>query len=785
MISFRIAGTRRTARLQGARVPLWAVLVCLLFFLLSCLLSGGCSSPPKVAPRPAPPRAQIKEPLVSEKILEAYREFQRKDLDGARSRCGRMLMAHPDSLEAWVLLAVILEAQGEAEAVVETWEKVERILVYAGKLEPFLIQQLLYSATEHYAKIKNYKRSQIFLNELWRRFPDSEWSVKTQLMLAAMEFKREQWSLVIKACQVLLRIRSGHSSAGECRRMIRASTRMLEVGPQPAPDATSWRWEHPWPQGNSLHDVWVSKRGEVFVVGEAGTILHRRPGGRTFERVRSPTRWSLRRLTGTARDNLFAVGAAGVILHYNGKAWRVIREYAPAQEDLWGAFTTGREQVIAVGDAGTVVRRQGEKWETTQIPEVQLRSIWGASDGALYAVGLGGVLLKIEEGRWKTLNSDCYEDLWSIWGGQPKQIFAVGNRKTIVSFDGVRAKESVVGRAHFRDVAGDGTAQAWAVGTGGDIVHYRHRKWRSERSGTFMNLYGVAVGSSQQVWAVGGGGTIVRRRGGRWTLMAGGVHQKLVGIAPGPTKGTGIALGDQGLLLTRNRGRWLAAPSLPHGRYRGLWSTGSQVFAIGDRGLLIQQEKRGWKRITTNTSEDLRGIWGWGEDLVVVGTRGTILRLIKGKLVRDTSPSGLDLHGVWGTSHRSMVAVGNRGLILKFDGEGWIEQESGSLSDLYGVWQGSPQQIIAVGKGGTILRLERGRWRSASSPLSQDLITVWGSPQRGVFAISDRGGIIRFNGSSWRVQNSPTHCLSALHGSPELGVLAAGCHGTILRLEEP
>ena len=121
---------------------------------------------------------------------------------------------------------------------------------------------------------------------------------------------------------------------------------------------------------------------------------------------------------------------------------------------------------------------------------------------------------------------------------------------------------------------------------------------------------------------------------------------------------------------------------------------------------------------------------------------------------------------------------------MRFDGARWLEMDSGTLSDLNGVWQGSPQQILIVGKGGTILRHHHGRWHAAPSPLSQDLVGVWGDPTRGIFAISNRGGIIKFDGKAWHVQRSPTYCLSTLFGSPGLGVLAAGCHGTILRLEE-
>jgi len=64
---------------------------------------------------------------------------------------------------------------------------------------------------------------------------------------------------------------------------------------------------------NALHGVWGPRADDVWVVGDAGTILHRTAAG--WVPSPSGTARNLWSLAGTSDGEVWAVGAAGTILH--------------------------------------------------------------------------------------------------------------------------------------------------------------------------------------------------------------------------------------------------------------------------------------------------------------------------------------------------------------------------------------------------------------------------------------------------------------------------------------
>ena len=238
-------------------------------------------------------------PPLEESLRDALAQLLRKDLDGAQIALNRILIGHPEHLETRVLQAMLREARRERAEAAAVWNQVERILVYQGKMAPFALEETLEGAALHYVALDRPEQVRTFLDELWRRFPTGEVTARAQLRAAEIEAASRRWGRAIQRCGELIRIRATHPAAGRCRRLMVAARRMLELGPEPSPDADGWVWENPLPQGNTLHDVWVMPKGEVVAVGDAGTILRRGPGERAFRAMPSPTRWSLRRLWGS------------------------------------------------------------------------------------------------------------------------------------------------------------------------------------------------------------------------------------------------------------------------------------------------------------------------------------------------------------------------------------------------------------------------------------------------------------------------------------------------------
>lgn len=96
--------------------------------------------------------------------------------------------------------------------------------------------------------------------------------------------------------------------------------------------------------------------------------------------------------------------------------------------------------------------------------------------------------------------------------------------------------------------------EAWAVGTGGTVIHHVGERWVRERTGTDATLADVAT-DGRLVCAVGGGGTILVREAGAWRREAGGTTGALRAVAFA-ADGAVWAGGEDGLLLRREAGAW-------------------------------------------------------------------------------------------------------------------------------------------------------------------------------------------------------------------------------------
>ncbi|MHB8079606.1 MAG: WD40/YVTN/BNR-like repeat-containing protein [Candidatus Krumholzibacteriia bacterium] len=96
--------------------------------------------------------------------------------------------------------------------------------------------------------------------------------------------------------------------------------------------------------------------------------------------------------------------------------------------------------------------------------------------------------------------------------------------------------------------------EAWAVGTGGVVVHHDGARWVREESRTGASLADVAT-DGRLVCAVGSGGAIVTREAGRWRREESGTSRALRAVAV-MADGTAWAGGEGGVLLRRTQGTW-------------------------------------------------------------------------------------------------------------------------------------------------------------------------------------------------------------------------------------
>jgi len=106
-----------------------------------------------------------------------------------------------------------------------------------------------------------------------------------------------------------------------------------------------------------LSAVWGSGPGDVWAVGDYGTIRHFTAGASRWAVVESPTMENLRGLWGAAANDIWAVGEHGTLLHYDGKSWRLSSGAFPPgkRPHLYSVWGSGPSDVWAVG-GDTVLR---------------------------------------------------------------------------------------------------------------------------------------------------------------------------------------------------------------------------------------------------------------------------------------------------------------------------------------------------------------------------------------------------------------------------------------------
>jgi photosystem II stability/assembly factor-like uncharacterized protein len=159
----------------------------------------------------------------------------------------------------------------------------------------------------------------------------------------------------------------------------------------------------------NLYALSYADADAAWLVGEFGTVLASRDGGRSWRQQRAPVESTLFGVHFADRRRGWAVGADGVIVHTEdgGESWRT-QPGAASERPLFDVFVRG-DTGFVVGDAGTVLRSRdaGRTWQPEPVP-IQLaarwlRSVWLADDAGGLAVGAEGLVFRLVGGRLERL----------------------------------------------------------------------------------------------------------------------------------------------------------------------------------------------------------------------------------------------------------------------------------------------------------------------------------------------------------------------------------------------
>ncbi|MBW1809270.1 MAG: hypothetical protein JRJ87_13830 [Deltaproteobacteria bacterium] len=234
---------------------------------------------------------------------------------------------------------------------------------------------------------------------------------------------------------------------------------------------------------------------------------------------------------GTRADDVYAVGPDG-IAHYDGHRWSdfPINANHFGLSDIWSA--DGRE-IHVIGHL-TLLHYDGFRWHTLEHNSWRPSALWGAASDDVWAVGLdagpGADSLLIHwDGRgWTPIIENRGRGLLDIWGSSVQDIYAVGNRGSMLHYNGLTWSDVIPA------ITGDASA-VWGISANdifvavgsrdtelSGVMQYDGQSWSTisySIEGNISELWGSSV---QNMWGVGehlGDGFVIHFDGEGWNLI--------------------------------------------------------------------------------------------------------------------------------------------------------------------------------------------------------------------------------------------------------------------------
>ena len=267
---------------------------------------------------------------------------------------------------------------------------------------------------------------------------------------------------------------------------------------------------------------------------------------------------------GLSESDVWAVGP-GALLHRTAPGSFPTQTWPGETASVWlqGVAMVPGGGAWAVGDQHAVLTRDGGTWSRLRndgnVNSGTYHDVWTAAGAPVIAVGGDPIRLAYWDAGAQVMsriNLGFSEELWGVWGSSANDIWAVGQSRRIVHFDGGGWSElpqnPMCGSTDFEEVSGTGPDDVWIVGTNGCVLHWTGSSFTDESMTTPEVLIGVALLPPDQVWVAANAGRIYRRTGaGAWTSEVTSAQRLHDLVAYG---GALYAVGDSALVLRRDPG---------------------------------------------------------------------------------------------------------------------------------------------------------------------------------------------------------------------------------------
>jgi hypothetical protein len=594
-------------------------------------------------------------------------------------------------------------------------------------------------------------------------------------------------------------------------------------------------WENPLPQGNNVRAVFGNDAGEVWLVGDVGTVLRWTPAGFENHSPQFPATHALRSVWGVDGE-VWVVGLyddTGTAtrlnpMHYAAGAWNQ-EPWMPSAltPDLISVRGHG-QQLWASGNSGVIAERtDAGRWQARVFPQgsgftsVALTALAFDSEGRCM-VALNGDLRGIApcDGGALELSLDASYDfnpnaLWSTAPG----VFHAGLTRTRqdLNSEGNLWLRAPDGGWALEDDQGPGTGCLAGFAQGSNSVAWCGNsvlQGTPPMAGPSMGLTTLAplfgmwspASTLEGAWLVGGGGVLYQLQNNEWVERHSGPSDNVYSIWVDDQRVLGV--GGGGALFGRGSdSRWSVEARVGAGTdLEDLWVSADGTFHVyvgigrtlleGSPGSVAQPVEV----IADGTGAHiLRSVWGTSQnDLWAVGSHGEIwhrdaLAWSRSSLFADGGPNLFDVDG---TADGGAYIVGEACTILMRDDSadgGWrpIEPRPPLCTEnLYGVWAAPPNdagyELIAVGEPNVARVRRNGVWQATNPGAPGDLYKVWGSSPNDLWAVGRNGGLVHHDGGRWeRVETGTRTPLGAVRGRRLVGgaleLFIGGENGAVLR----
>lgn len=301
-------------------------------------------------------------------------------------------------------------------------------------------------------------------------------------------------------------------------------------GPHSDLGSATWQPDTTTGAAQTLRAVWQSDvaGGDIYIVGQAGLILHKSGAG-TWQSETSGTTANLYAVIARSPAEVFAVGDRGVILRRTSGKWQSEGSELGSTAALFAAVALASGEVVAVGDNGMVARRQtAGVWVAESAPALTgtaLRAIAGSKLEALTAVGMNSAIVRRGAMGWD-------KDSLPIDAAGRGNYYAVaenpadGTLSACGEYGVVLSRQSDRWAAEKRTPPAGMTAplhlyalaivegELFVVGAGGYVAHRLASggAWSEEQNPSRTDLFGLAGLTARSLIAVGDGGAVVRRQ---------------------------------------------------------------------------------------------------------------------------------------------------------------------------------------------------------------------------------------------------------------------------------